>query len=125
MCATAGISDFGFLHAVKGSSAQEAGQSLHVGVIGSMVAEQLPLVIADPHQHPMDQLRTTFDIAWKLKQATNQLWQSIARGAEAANKLSDKCDHLHSTVVRRVPGANYPETNNKREAITNTETTAK
>ena len=47
MLATSGAGHFGFLHEVKGSCAQEAALSLHAGMIGSMVAAQLPPVDAD------------------------------------------------------------------------------
>ena len=54
MLTTAEVGLFSFLHEVKSSCAQEAALSLHVSVIGPMVAAQLPLVDADPHEHPMD-----------------------------------------------------------------------
>ena len=109
MLTTAGVGHFGFLHEVKGSCAQEAALSLHVGMNVSIVVAQLPMIDADPHQHPMDQFRSTLEIAWRLKVATDQLWQPIARGTETAQKLSGKCRHLQTTVAKPVPGANHPE----------------
>ena len=113
MLTTAEVGHFGFLHEVKGSCAQEAALSLHVGMISPMVAAQLPLVDADPHGHPMDQFRETLETARKLIEATDQLWQSISRGVDTAQQLSDKCHHLQTAVVQRVPSTNYPEHNNE------------
>ena len=96
MLTTVGVGNFCFLHEVKGSCAQEAALSLHVGVIGPMVAAQLPLVDADPHEHPMDQFQATLETVRKSKEAAGQLWQSISRGADTTQQLSDKCHDLQT-----------------------------
>ena len=81
----------------------------HIGMVGLTVAAQLPLVDVDPNQHPIDQLQKTLDAAWEQKKATNRLWESFAKGTETARELSDRSHFLHTGVVKRVPGADYPE----------------
>ena len=49
MLAAARIGYFSFSQEVKGSCAQECALNLHVGLTGSTVAAQFPLVGADPN----------------------------------------------------------------------------
>ena len=81
----------------------------HIGMVALTVAAQLPLVDVDPSKHPIDQFQKTFDAAWELKEATNRLWETLAKATETGREQSDRCRTLHSGVVTRVPGADHPE----------------
>ena len=72
---------------------QEMAINYHVGLVGLTVAAQLPLVDAEPDQHPIDQFQKTLETAWDLKEATNLLWESLAKGTETVQKLSDRCHY--------------------------------
>ena len=88
---------------------QETALNFHVGLVGSTVAAQLPLVDATPDQHPIDNFQKTLETSWDLTEAIHRLWESLANGTETAQQLSDRCHYLHTGVVKRVPGADYPE----------------
>ena len=81
----------------------------HIGLVGLTVSAQLPLVDVDPNQHPIDQIQMTSDTAWELKEATNRLWETLLTTTGTARELRDRCHFLHSGVVTRLPGAQYPE----------------
>ena len=101
---------------------QEMAINYHVGLVGLTVAAQLPLVDAQPDQHPIDQLQKTLETSWDLKEAIKRLWESLAKGTETAQQLSDRSHMLHTEVVKRAPGADYPESedaqpSNKEESM--------
>ena len=87
------------------------------GLVGLTVAAQLPLVDAEPDQHPNDQLQKTSETAWDLTEAIHRFWESLAKGTETAQQLSDRCRFLHTGVVKRVPGADYPESEDAQPSI--------
>ena len=88
-----------------------------MGLVGLTVAAQLPLVDAEPDRHPIDQFQKTLDTAWDLKEAINWFWESLATGTETVQQLSDRCRFLHTGVVKRVSGADYPESEDAQPSM--------
>ena len=72
MLVSRGKAHFRYFQEVNGFCPQEMAINYHVVSVGLTVAAQLPLVDAEPDQHPIDQLQKTLETAWDLKDATNQ-----------------------------------------------------
>ena len=80
----------------ESSCPQEMAIKYHLGLVGLTVAAQLPLVDAEPDQHPIDQLQKALETAWGLKEAIIRLGESLAKGTETAQQPSDRCHLLHT-----------------------------
>ena len=58
---------FAFYQDVEGGYPESLAVTNHVGLIGQIVTDQIPLIKVDPNQHPINQLNGTLDTATKLK----------------------------------------------------------
>ena len=72
-----GKAHFSYFQDVKDSSPEGMAVNYHFGLVGQTVSAKLPLIDVDPNQHPIEQLQTTSETAWELKEATNRLWETL------------------------------------------------
>ena len=68
---------FSYFQEVKDSSPQEMAVNYHIGLVGLIIAAQLPLVYVDPNQHLIDQVQMTLDTAWEPQATTNRLSETF------------------------------------------------
>ena len=109
MLVTEGRAHFSYFQNVKDSSPEGMAVNYHIGLVGLTNSTTLPLIDVDPNHHPNEQLQKTLDTAWELKETTNKLSETFLKTVTTAEELSDRCHFLHSGVVTRYPGAQYPE----------------
>jgi hypothetical protein len=67
MLATGGRGHFGYWRGVQQGFTESMAVPAHVGLLGQEFTDQIPLIMVDPNQHPMHQIKGTLETVTKLK----------------------------------------------------------